>query len=153
MTNHPQDLAALCLVKTNKSLLNRLYEGLGDPVDSYWNGSHTWFGAVNDTEIEWRLHPVSNFSMPDGARPEELLQLALEEEVDPSHYWESLEVFTFDETELSVKELNEHISEKIGIATDASGYVDHETISLEFERTSGKVSITELLLAQLNTNS
>lgn len=130
-----------------------LQNKLDEPVDSYWNGSHTWFSDLKDTQLEWRLHPVANFAMPDASRPEELYQLGVEKQIDITHYWEGLEIYTFGDTNLSVEDLVEYATEVLGYAPDASGLVNHEVIGDEFERKSGDISIVSLLLEQLKSSS
>ena len=53
------------------ALVLALDERLGPPVDSYVNGSQTWFTG-DDQILEWRLHPVGGFEQPDGVMHEEL---------------------------------------------------------------------------------
>lgn len=92
--------------------------------------------------------------MPDASRPEELLDLALESEVDPDHYWEGVEVFSVDEVEentFTPEQLAEHVHSVLDIAPDAFGYVDHDAIGNQYEHNGGKVSIVELLLEQLRS--
>ncbi len=145
----PLDVSCVFLLSNDVNLLGKIQDKLGDPVDSYWNGSHTWFSEANETELEWRLHPVSGFTMPEGARPEELFELAIEGQVDPTHYWEGLEIFTFDDTTLSPVDLAQYCSEILGSNPEFSGLVDHEAIAQEFERSQGQVSIVKLLIQQI----
>lgn len=144
-------VSAVLTAKEHPDLLIRLHESFGEPVDSYWNGSHTWFDEVNGTELEWRIHPVSDFHMPEGARPEELLTLALEGQVDVSHYWEGLEVFPINEILISANDLSAHIAATLGISVDACGEVDHDVIGNAYESSQGKISILSALIAQINS--
>jgi len=141
--------SAVILTKTHPDLLRRLQESLDEPVDSYWNGSHTWFTEFREIELEWRLHPVSGFKMPEASRPEDLFDLALEGEVEVDHYWEGLEVFVISEVSCTPEELKTHVESRLGITPEYSGYVDHEEIGNEYERNNGNVSIVSLLIAQL----
>ena len=76
MTNTNGDLISLYELKNCADLLKHLSEVHGEPIDSYWNGSHTWFTEPDGVLIEWRLHPVSGFVMPEASRPEELFVMA-----------------------------------------------------------------------------
>lgn len=149
MAFHKNIPSAIILSKNYPDLLKLLLERNSDPVDSYWNGSHTWFTSTQDHEFEWRLHPVSGFKMPEASRPEELLDLALEGEVDIEHYWEGLEVFSLSEEPCSLDDLKAHILYTLEIEPDAIGLVDHESIGNDFERNAGKTSIIQLLITQM----
>lgn len=149
MAFHKNIPSAVIFTKNHPDLLKLLIEKNSDPVDSYWNGSHTWFTSTEENDFEWRLHPVSGFKMPEASRPEELLDLALEGEIDIEHYWEGLEVFCLSDEPCSLEELQAHISERINITPDAIGLVDHETIGNDFERNAGQISIIQLLAEQL----
>ena len=150
----PQVVLAVVLTKSAPDLIVRLRDALDEPIDSYWNGSHTWFGEYLGHDLEYRLHPVSGFVMPDASRPEDLFELAVEGNVDPEHYWEGLEVFPIDddiETELTGEELSRHIHELLGVAPDACGTVDHDEIGNAYEHATGNVSIVSLLLEQIKS--
>ena len=149
MTNTNGDLISLYELKNCADLLKHLSEVHGEPIDSYWNGSHTWFTEPDGVLIEWRLHPVSGFVMPEASRPEELFVMALEGEVDPLHYWEGLEVFPVDENTFTPETFSNYCENVFGVLPDLTGYVDHESIGNEYERASGKVSIVSLLKEQL----
>lgn len=142
--------SAIILTKTHPDLLRRLQDALAEPVDSYWNGSHTWFTAFEEIELEWRLHPVSGFTMPEASRPEDLFDLALEGEVDIEHYWEGLEVFAISEEEVAPNVLAEHVKNVLEIESDFSGIVDHDEVGNEYERNGGNVSIVKLLIEQVH---
>jgi len=152
MAFHKNIPAAVILTKNSPELLKLLIERLSDPVDSYWNGSHTWFTSAGDNDFEWRLHPISGFKMPEASRPEELLDLALEGQIDIEHYWEGLEVFSLSEEPCTLEELHDHIFGKLEIELDAIGLVDHETIGNDFERNSGNISIIKLLKDQISNS-
>lgn len=152
MTNSNRELSSLFLIKNHPNICNELHKRLGDPVDSYWNGSHTWFDEPEiwgDLRIEFRLHPVSNFVMPEASRPEELFELILEEKVDLTHYLEGLEVFPVDENALSVDQFNNYLYEKLGIEPDITGFVDHEQIGNTYEQSGGNISVVSALVEQL----
>ena len=149
MAFHKNIPSAIILTRNSPNLLKRLLEVHADPVDSYWNGSHTWFTNTENNEFEWRLHPISGFEMPKASRPEELLDLALEGEIDIAHYWNGLEVFSISDEPCTLEELQKHIVETLGIEPDFIGLVDHESVGNDFERNAGKVSIINLLIEQI----
>ena len=55
---------ASCLWSVTPALIRAIDDRLGPPVDSYVNGSQTWFTDepdLGDITLEWRLHPVAAF--------------------------------------------------------------------------------------------
>lgn len=151
MTNS-KELVAVYTLKQNHNICSVLHGMFGDPIDSYWNGSHTWFSEpeeLNNIRLEWRLHPVSEFQMPDACRPEELFELILEEKVDPSHYVEGLEIFPVDDNNVPIENFNKYLSELLFKEPDKIGYVDHDEIGNIYEHSNGEVSIVKLLCEQL----
>ncbi|HLJ08974.1 MAG TPA: hypothetical protein VKX24_10575, partial [Acidimicrobiia bacterium] len=53
--------------RTRPEIVTALAERLGEPVDRYVNGSHTWFTeAPGGVALEWRLHPVAGYATPKG---------------------------------------------------------------------------------------
>jgi hypothetical protein len=58
-------LIATALWWTTPEVIGALDTRLGQPVDSYRNGSQTWFSGEDQT-LEWRLHPVASFVLPRG---------------------------------------------------------------------------------------
>lgn len=152
MTNSNSEISVLFIIAKHPNICNELHKRLGDPVDSYWNGAHTWFDEPEiwgDIRVEFRLHPVIGFVMPEASRPEELFDLILEEKVDVTHYLEGLEVFPVDENDLSIEEFKNYIEEKIGFEADFAGFVDHEEIGNTYEQSGGKISIISALVEQL----
>ena len=152
MENTYKELSVLFLVKNHPNICKILHGTFGEPVDSYWNGSHTWFeepDLLHNTRIEWRLHPVSGFDMPKASRPEELFEMIIEGSMDVEHYIEGLEVFPVDENEITIEEFKKYVFERINIEADFSGFIDHESIANEYEKSNGDVSITSLIAAQL----
>ena len=155
---------ALWLV--NAELVAALDAHLGLPVDSYVNGSQTWLtpDGPGDVELEWRLHPVSNYRAPAGlshydvwetvatalAQGSDPTELALGSEVlDLSRLWEGLECFAAYGDEIEPATLAQAAGEAMGRVPDAAGVVDHDAIGDAWERTMGQVSIVALLVAQL----
>lgn len=152
MTNSNSEISALYLISKHADICNELHKQLGDPVDSYWNGSHTWFDEpemFRDLRVEFRLHPAMGFVMPEASRPEELFELILEHKVDVAHYLEGLEIFPVDENDLTLEEFEEYVISKIGVEPDYAGFVDHEEIGNTYEQSGGKISIVEALVEQL----
>ncbi|MGZ6999303.1 MAG: hypothetical protein ACXVLZ_13845, partial [Acidimicrobiia bacterium] len=61
---------ATALWRVTPELVTAIDEHLGPPVDSYVNGSQTWF--QDEPVLEWRLHPVAGFRQPGGISPYDL---------------------------------------------------------------------------------
>ncbi len=137
---------------------------LGVPVDSYVNGSQTWFTESGSAELEWRLHPVAGYRQPAGVATDELwdtvvdqlnggaeaAQLPLGSEPRSlDGLWEGLECYVSHGPDLEPAVLATAAAEVLGLAPDASGMVDHEPIADAWERTRGAVSIIGLLFDQL----
>jgi hypothetical protein len=138
---------------------------LGPPVDSYVNGSQTWFTeAKGDVILEWRLHPVAGYRTPAGLSHYDLWEAVvgrLAEGADPgaitlgtetrplSGLWDGLECFPAHADDLEPAMLAAAATAALGLPPDAAGLVDHERIGDAWERSRGAVSIVELLLDQL----
>lgn len=90
--------------------------------------------------------------MPEASRPEELLDLALEGEIDIEHYWEGLEIFSISDELCSIDELKNHIVDTLHIEPDFIGLVDHESIGNDFEKNTGNISIIQLLIEQITSS-
>ena len=148
-------------------LVIALDERLGPPVDSYVNGSQTWFAGdedVGEAVLEFRLHPVAGYRTPKGASHYEVWEtvvaqlsvrtdphaLRVGEEVRPlAGLWDGLECYAAYGDELEPPELVRRAVATLGVAPERSGLVDHESIGDAWEKAKGKVSIVALLLAQL----
>lgn len=142
-------------------------EHLGPPVDSYVNGSQTWFEEiVRDEELtlEFRMHPVARFTTPKGLSHYDLWEtivthlsigadphaLRLGDEVRPlTAVWDGLECYAAYGEQLEPNELALLAGQRIDRPTDRVGLVDHEAIGDAWERAQGTVSIVALLLEQL----
>jgi hypothetical protein len=131
---------------------------LGEPTDSYVNGSQTWLrpDGPGEVVVEWRLHPVAGFSRPEGIDVHEVfaaVAFALANGDEPpalaDELWDGLEAFPAHGDELEPAPLAAAVTEVLGLAPDASGLVDHDRIADEWERARGEVSITTALLEQL----
>jgi hypothetical protein len=147
---------------TTPELLLALDEHLGPPVDSYVNGSQTWF--TGEAVLEWRLHPVAGFRMPSGVSPYDLwdavvgglaaggepTQLAIgATTVALADLWEGLECFPAYDDELEPVAVVARAAEQLPIPPDLNGLVDHDVVGDAWERSDGAVSIVALLVGQL----
>jgi len=152
-------------------LVLALDERLGPPVDSYVNGTQTWLVPMHGDDpeadapiIEWRLHPVAGYRQPSGCSHYDLWDevvaglssggdpgsLALgDERRDLASLWEGLESFPAYGNEVEPATLTHAVTERLGLAPDAAGLVDHERIGVAWEHAKGRTSIVEMLLAEL----
>lgn len=145
-------------------LILALDERIGFPVDSYVNGSQTWFAPAEGAELEFRLHPVAGYRRPRGLATDEVWEAVvgqLSGEGPPAELslgaerrtldgmWEGLECYIGRGADLEPAVLAAAATEAVGIPPDASGMVDHEAIGDAWERTGGAVSIVGLLFDQL----
>ncbi len=157
------------------ALVLTLDEHLGPPVDSYVNGTQTWLvpmeGDDPDGEspiVEWRLHPVAGYEPPSGCSHYDVWDEVVaglhggadptslsigEERRDLRSLWEGLECFPAYGDEVEPATLTRATTERIGIAPDAAGLVDHERIGVAWEHAKGRVSLVEMLLTELLTAS
>jgi hypothetical protein len=148
--------------KVTPELLLAVDEHLGPPVDSYVNGSQTWF--TGEPVLEWRLHPVAGFGMPHGISPYDLwdgvvgalgagapaAQLPLGTGIlDLAELWDGLECFPAYDDELEPAAVVARAATQIPIAPELAGLVDHDSVGDAWERTDGAVSIIALLTQQL----
>jgi hypothetical protein len=143
-------------------LILALDEHLGPPVDSYVNGSQTWF--TGEPVLEWRLHPAAGFRQPAGTSTYELWDAVVgalaggsDEEalavgttsVALGDVWEGLECFPAYDDELEPPTVVARAGALLPIAPDLSGLVDHDAVGDAWERCEGAASIVELLVRQL----
>jgi hypothetical protein len=144
-------------------------ERLGPPVDSYVNGSQTWFVGEDDDEtsgpmLEFRLHPVAGYRIPRGASHYDVWETVvaqLTEGVDPhalrigdevrplASLWDGLECFAAYGHDVEPPRLAALAGDALGRAPERSGLVDHDAIGDAWEKNNGKESIIALLLEQL----
>lgn len=144
------------------ALVLALDERLGPPVDSYVNGSQTWFTG-EDQILEWRLHPIGGFHQPDGVGHEELWERVVDalsagnppdallfgtEPVDLATLWDGLECFPAYADELEPATIATRADAIIGIPAELRGLVDHERVADAWEANRG-LSIVQLLAEQL----
>ena len=144
-------------------LVAALDRELGTPVDSYVNGSQTWFSGDEQT-LEWRLHPVGAFAMPAELSHYDLWERVVDELAagrDPdalqlgsdtrplATIWDGLECFPAYGDDLEPATLAARATELLGLAPGLSGLVDHDKVGDAWEATHGAVSIVRLLGDQL----
>jgi hypothetical protein len=149
-------------------LVLALEEQLGPPIDSYVNGSQTWFTeADGGAVLEWRLHPSAGYQLPKGLSHYDVWEtvigqlaagagpeaLTLGAETRPLEgLWDGLECFPAHGDDLEPANLAAAATAALALAPDAAGLVDHERIGDTWERSRGAVSIVELLFEQLGTS-
>lgn len=153
---------ATAVWRVSADLVLALDEHLGLPVDSYVNGSQTWF--TGEPVLEWRLHPAAGFHQPGDGSPYDLWEhvvSALSAGSDAeaialggvtvalSDLWDALECFPAYGDELEPVALARQAATSLPVPPAVTGMVDHDVIGDEWERNAGSVSILGLLLAQL----
>ena len=158
-------LIATTLWWVTPEIVDALDAHLGPPVDSYLNGSQTWFTS-EEPILELRLHPVAGFRQPSGLSHYDLWERVVDElhagrEPDAlvlgddtaalSALWDGLECFPAYGDDLEPATVARRGAELLDRAPDVSGLVDHEQVADEWERTKGAVSIVKLLTTQLES--
>lgn len=149
--------------RISAELVLAMDEHLGPPVDSYVNGSQTWF--TGEPVLEWRLHPVAGYQAPAGVSPYDLWELvvdAIAGGADPTaipldtgpvalnDLWDGLECFPAYGDELEPVAVVQRGRQTLNRDPDLSGLVDHDAIGDEWEASNGTVSVIELLTRQLS---
>jgi hypothetical protein len=137
---------------------------LGPPIDSYLNGSQTWLTETAGTTLEWRLHPVAGYRLPDGLSHYDLWEAVIDrlsEGCDPAAIplgketralttlWDGLECFAAHGDDVEPATLTNAACAELGLDPVATGLVDHTHIADAWERTRGSVSIVDMLFEQL----
>ncbi len=160
-----RSLTATCIWHVDADLLRALDAQLGQPVDSYVNGTQTWLtdDGPGTTTLEWRLHPAAGFRLPSamshyelwddvlgqlGASDAATVQLGGTPRELPS-VWGGLECFAAYGDEVEPAPLASAAADALGRAPDAHGLVDHDAIGDLWERAPGTVSLADLVLEQL----
>ncbi len=154
---------ATAIWRISPELILALEEHLGLPVDSYVNGSQTWF--TGEPALEWRLHPVAGYQPPKGVSPYDLWELVVgsiiagappealplgDSTVALGDLWDGLECFPAYGDELEPAAVVARVREALDRDPDLNGMVDHDTIGDEWELSGGTVSVLELLIRQLS---
>jgi hypothetical protein len=151
-------LVPTCVWRVTPDLVVALDERFGEPVDAYVNGSQVWLrdDGPGGVALEWRLHPVGGYQRPADVDTYEVFPLTAlavargtEPPAPPEQLWDGLEAFPAYGDEIEPAPLAATVTDVLGLAPDATGLVDHESIGDEWERTGGRTSIIEALLAQL----
>lgn len=159
-------LVATTVWRIRPELVVALDDRLGTPVDSYVNGSQTWFTQTRPggVDLEWRLHPAAGYRLSKGLSHYEVWDTVVEglrAGADPAALttgaethplvalWEGLECFAAHGDEVEPATLAAAAVEELGLAPDATGLADHVAIGDAWERARGAVSIIGLLFEQL----
>src|SRR3954470_2640101 len=146
---------ATALWLPSAALVLALDERLGAPVDSYVNGSQTWLtpdgpkanpktsGSDEKIVLEWRLHPVANYTAPRGLSHYDVWETvisALSRDADTAviglgeehrridQLWGGLECYAAYGDDIEPGILAATTAEVLGIAPDRFGLVDHQAI-------------------------
>ncbi len=152
-------LTSTCVWRATPELIIALDDRFGEPVDAYVNGSQVWLrdDGPGDLTVEWRLHPVAGFRRPAGVGTYELFgaaALALATGAPPpaplEELWDGLEAFPAYGDEVEPAPLALAATEALGLRPDATGLADHAPLGDDWERTRGRMSIIQALLAQLD---
>ncbi len=152
-------LVPTCVWRISPQLVVALDDRFGEPLDAYVNGSQVWLrdDGPGGITLEWRLHPVAGFRRPPSTATDELfssvaLAIARREQppAPPDQLWDGLEAFPAYGEEAEPALLRLATTESLGLEPDAVGLVDHGSIGDAWERSRGKVSIVDALLAQLS---
>jgi hypothetical protein len=159
----PKPLETVALWRCTPALIQALDTHLGEPSDTYVNGSQVWLrdDGPRDVTLEWRLHPVGGYQRPPATSTTNVFRRIAAEIAtpgadsataiaSPESLWGGLEVFSAYEESLAADELREWCVQLIGIEPDAVGSVDHDPIGDEWERSSGASDIFSALMAQLH---
>lgn len=151
-------LTPTCVWRATPEVVVALDDRFGEPVDAYVNGSQVWLrdDGPGGVTIEWRLHPVPGFERPPTLGLHDLfatVALAVARDEEPpapvEALWDGLEAFAAYGDEVEPATLATAVTDALGIAPDAAGLVDHESIGDAWERSGGRTSIVGALLDQL----
>lgn len=149
-------LAPTTVWRIRPEVVLALSDRLGSPVDSYVNGSQTWFTETpGRADLEWRLHPVAGYRVRKGLTHYEVWDTVVDglldgvEAIPLAELWDGLECFAAHGDEIEPARLAAAATAQLGLAPDAAGLVDHGRIGDAWEQSRGAVSIVALLLDQL----
>lgn len=152
------DKVAAAVWRATPEVVVALDSRFGEPLDAYVNGSQVWLrdDGPGGMPLEWRLHPVPDYTRPAGVTTEEIFPataLAFETGQEPpaplAQLWEGLEVFAAYGDEIEPHPLATAAAAALGIEPDASGLVEHQPIADEWERSGRRISIVGALFDQL----
>jgi hypothetical protein len=154
------ELTASCVWRATPEVIVALDGRFGEPIDTYVNGSQVWLreDGPDGLALEWRLHPIAGYRRPAGTATSDVFSvtaLAFGTGGTPparlEELWDGLEVFSAYGADVEPAPLAAAATESLGLAPDAWGLVDHDSIGDEWERSRGRVSIVDALLAQLRS--
>lgn len=147
------DSVPCCVWLTTPELLASVLATLGDPVDSYVNGSQVWIDdhGPGDVVIEWRLHPVAGYQRPAGMAsasvfPDVALGIT---ELNPRELWDGLEAFPAYHDPVEPAALAKWATARIGFEPTAAGRANHDAIADRWERSGRNTSIVTELITEL----
>jgi hypothetical protein len=147
------DAVPCCVWRTTPEVLKALLDRLGDPVDSYVNGSQVWIDddGPNGIGVEWRLHPVAGYVRPEGHTTSGVFADVATgaADVDPVLLWDGLEAFPAYHDEITPEDLQSWASTRLGIGPDGFGRANHDAIADRWERSGRQTSIVHELIAEL----
>ena len=155
-------LVPTCVWRVTPELILALDERFGVPHDAYVNGSQVWLrdDGPGGITLEWRLHPVAGYQRPASVGTYEVFEVTADAighaladggplPAPLEQLWEGLEAFAAYGDELEPATLAAAARASLGLPPDAVGVADHERIGDEWERSGGRTSIIQALLAQL----
>jgi hypothetical protein len=146
--------------RATPALIVALDERFGEPTDAYVNGSQTWLrdDGPGGVPLEWRLHPIAAYERPDGVDVYEVFSaVALsvgtgsEPPAPVESLWDGLEAFPAYDDEVEPAPLAAAVEMALGVEPDAAGMVDHAAIGDAWERSRGRISIIDALIAELSS--
>lgn len=149
---------ACCLWSATPEVVVALDDRFGEPHDAYVNGSQVWLrdDGPDGVTLEWRLHPVGDYRRPEGLGTYDVFSsvaLAVATGTTPpaplESLWEGLEAFAAHGDDVDADRLAAATTAALGIAPDRHGWVDHDVVADEWERTRGASSIVQALRRQL----
>jgi hypothetical protein len=165
VATRPRALVPTAVWGITPVLVRALDERLGTPVDHYVNGTQTWLADGPGGELlEWRLHPVAGYRTPTDLSHYDVWEQVVDEltrGADPdaialgaesralASLWDGLECYPPHTGDLEPAVLAAAAAERLGIAPDVIGLVDHDRVGQAWERARGTASITALLRDEL----
>ena len=154
----PEPLVPTTVWRATAELIVALDARFGEPVDCYVNGSQVWLreDGPNGVMFEWRLHPVPGYVRPKSSTTYDVFSttaLAFAEGTPPpaplSSLWDGLECFVAYDDEIEPAVLARAATDALGVAPDAVGLVDHQTIADRWETSQRTTSIVTELFTYL----
>ncbi len=151
-------ITATCVWRLRPELVQALQGRLGTPDDSYATGSQAWLrgDGPGGMPIEWRLHPRPGFVRPGSVLSHQLFPsvaqaLAASEAppVDPVEAWSGLEASPAYGDPVDPAELVALVTDRLGLAPDASGLVDRDDLGHDWERSGGRLDVVDALITRL----